>query len=88
MEPEFTIANDYDPDGDMSTNADPMAEFLTYLSHVRGAAVRDIGFTLVISNDTLRGYAKTPKGKDSRRVVIRVALYLNRRLLPFTALNS
>jgi hypothetical protein len=66
MEPEFTIANDYDPDGDMSTNADPadpMAEFLTYLSHVRGAAVRDMEFTLDDFKRYIAGLRKNPKGK-------------------------
>ena len=63
MEPEFTIANDYDPDGDMSTNADPMAEFLTYLSHVRGAAVGDMGFTLDDFKRYIAGLRKNPKGK-------------------------
>jgi hypothetical protein len=28
------IADDYDPDADMSADADPVAEFLTYRSHV------------------------------------------------------
>jgi hypothetical protein len=34
MSNTFTIANDYDPDGDMSPNADPVEEYLTYKSHV------------------------------------------------------
>ena len=63
MEPEFTIANDYDPDGDMSTNADPMAESLTYLFHVRGAAVGDMGFTLDDFKRYIAGLRKNPKGK-------------------------
>jgi hypothetical protein len=45
MEPKFTIANDFDPDGDMPANADPMAEYLTYLADVRGSAAGDMGFT-------------------------------------------
>jgi hypothetical protein len=58
MEPEFTIANDFDPDGDMSSNADPMAEYLTYLADVRGSAVGDMGFSLAcrISENTLPAY--------------------------------
>jgi hypothetical protein len=28
--PNFSIADDYDPDGDMSASAAPVAEFLTY----------------------------------------------------------
>ncbi len=34
MEREFTIAKDLDPDGDMPTDADPLAEYLTYLADV------------------------------------------------------
>ena len=41
----FSIA-DYDPDGDMYADADPMAEYLTYLSHVRIGVVWDMGFSL------------------------------------------
>ena len=44
MERDFTIAEDFDPDSDMPANADPMAEYLTYLADVRGGAVGDMGF--------------------------------------------
>ena len=44
--PGYTIADDYDPDGDMYADADPMAEYLKYLSHVRIGVVWDMGFTL------------------------------------------
>ena len=38
MEPEFTIANDYDPDADMPANSDPITAYLTYLADVQGGA--------------------------------------------------
>jgi hypothetical protein len=44
--PNYTIADDLDPDGEMSADADPMAEYLTYLSDVEKGAVGDMGFTL------------------------------------------
>lgn len=31
---KYTIADDYDPDGDMRAGADPMSEYLTYLADV------------------------------------------------------
>ena len=74
MEPEFTIANDYDPDGGMSANADPMTEFLTYLSHMRGGAAGDTGCTLDDFKRYIAGLCKQPKGKDSRRVVKRAVI--------------
>ena len=46
MERDFTIANDYDRDGDMSASTDPMTEYLTYLGHVHKGAVGGMGFTL------------------------------------------
>jgi hypothetical protein len=42
----FTIADDYGPDGDISPNADPIAEYRTYLRDVRGGMVGDMGFSL------------------------------------------
>jgi hypothetical protein len=45
MSTTFTIADDYDPDGDVSPNADP-TEYRAYLTHVRGGMVGDMGFTL------------------------------------------
>jgi hypothetical protein len=38
--------HDYDPDGDMPAGADPLTEYLTYLSHVHEGAVGDMGFSL------------------------------------------
>jgi hypothetical protein len=46
MSTTFTIADDYDPDGDMSPNADPATEYRAYLSNVRGGMVGDMRFTL------------------------------------------
>ena len=42
----FTIADDYDPDGDMSANANPVTTYQTYLRDVRGGMVGDMGFSL------------------------------------------
>jgi len=44
--PKFSIADDLDPDGDMSADADPITEYLTYLDCVNAGAVGDMGFTL------------------------------------------
>jgi hypothetical protein len=46
MSTTFTIADDYDPDGDMSPNADPTTEYRAYLSNVSGGMVGDMEFTL------------------------------------------
>jgi hypothetical protein len=46
MSTTFTIADDYDPDGDISPNAKPTTEYRAYLANVRGGMVGDMGFTL------------------------------------------
>jgi hypothetical protein len=46
MSTTFTIADDYDPDGEMSPNANPATEYRAYLANVRGGMVGDMGFTL------------------------------------------
>jgi hypothetical protein len=46
MSTAFTISDDYHPDGNMSPNADPITEYRTYLSHVGGGMVGDMGFSL------------------------------------------
>jgi hypothetical protein len=46
QEDNYTIANDWDPDGDILHGADPLARYLTYLDCVRAGAVGDCGFTL------------------------------------------
>lgn len=45
MERAYSIADDYDPDGE-TAGADPLTEYLTYLSHVHEGAVGDISFSL------------------------------------------
>jgi hypothetical protein len=62
MERDFTIAEDLDPDGDMPADADPMAEYLTYLAHVRGSAVGDMGLTLEDFKGYIAGLRKHPRG--------------------------
>jgi hypothetical protein len=46
MSTTFTIADDYDPDGDISPDANPATAYRTYLRDVRGGMVGDMGFTL------------------------------------------
>ena len=43
---EYSIANDYDPNGDMPATADCVAEYLTYLAEFDSGAVGDMGFML------------------------------------------
>jgi hypothetical protein len=58
MSTAFTISDDYDPDGDMSANADPITEYRTYLSHVRGGMVGDMGFSLADFETYVAGLRK------------------------------
>jgi hypothetical protein len=44
--PKFTIREDYDPDGDLTSDADPEAAYLTYREDVRNGFVVEMGFTL------------------------------------------
>jgi hypothetical protein len=45
--PKFTIAVDYDPDGDRpSADSDPVSAYLTYLEDKRLGAVGEMGSTL------------------------------------------
>jgi hypothetical protein len=46
----------------MPANADPMAEYLTYLADVRGGAVGDMGFTLEDFKRYIAGLRKHPRG--------------------------
>ena len=46
MNMTFTIANNYDPDGDVSAKTNPVTAYRTYLIDVRGGMVGDTGFTL------------------------------------------
>ena len=54
----FTIANDYDPEGDMSPDADPVTAYRTYLADVRGGMVGDMGFTVDDFNTYIAGLRK------------------------------
>ena len=42
---EYTIRQDYDRDGDLTADADPLDAYLTYREYVLGR-LRDMGFTL------------------------------------------
>jgi hypothetical protein len=45
--PDYSIADEYDPDGDRpSADTDPVAAYPTYLEDKRLGAVGDMGFTL------------------------------------------
>lgn len=59
--PNYTIADDLDPDGDMSPDADPMAEYLTYPDRVGEGAVGDMGFTLEDFKGYIAGLRKQTK---------------------------
>ena len=43
---EYTIREDYDRDGDLTSDADPLDAYLTYREYVQLGRVRDMGFTL------------------------------------------
>jgi hypothetical protein len=44
--PKFTIREDYDPDGDLTADADPVAAYLTYREDVRNGFMVDMGLSL------------------------------------------
>ena len=44
--PQPTIANDYDPHGDLSADDDPLTEYLIYFCAIRSDGGGDLGFTL------------------------------------------
>jgi hypothetical protein len=48
----FTIANDYDPDGDMSGKANPVIVYRVYLRDVRGGVVGGMGLPWAILKPT------------------------------------
>ena len=50
--PNFSIADDYDPDGDMSADADPVSACLTYLADIEGSCLGDMGFPWRMSRIT------------------------------------
>lgn len=62
MERDFTIAEDLGPVGDMPADADPIAEYLTYLVDVRGGAVGDMGFRSEDFTRYIAGVTERPEG--------------------------
>jgi Leucine-rich repeat (LRR) protein len=66
MSTPFTIADDFDPDGDMSPNANPKTEYRAYLVDVRGGMVGDMGFTLDDFKTYIAGLRK-PNWADRTR---------------------
>ena len=65
---KYTIADDYDPDGDISSNADPMREYRRYLADVRGGMVGDMGFTL----DDFKTYIAGLRKPDWAKIIATV----------------
>ena len=56
---KYSIANDYDPDREaISADSDPVAEYLTYRSHVRAG---DVGFSI----EDFEAYIKGPTKEKS-----------------------
>ena len=43
---EYTIREDYDRDGDLTADADPLDAYLTCREYAQLGRVRDMGFTL------------------------------------------
>ena len=43
---EYTIRQDYDRDGDLTADADPLDAYLTYREYVQLGRVHGMGFTL------------------------------------------
>jgi hypothetical protein len=66
MSTTFTIADDYDPDRDMSPNADPATQYRAYLSNVRGGMVGDMGLLWTISKSTSPGCGNLTGRKPSQ----------------------
>ena len=58
--PKFTIREDYDPDGDLTDDADPMAAYLTYREDVRIGFVVDMGFTLTDFREHIESLHRPP----------------------------
>jgi hypothetical protein len=65
----MSIATDYDPEGDMSPDADPVTAYRSYLRDVRGGMVGDMGFTLDDFNTYIAGLRK-PYWKKIFAIVI------------------
>jgi hypothetical protein len=64
MNMTFTIADDYDPDDEMSAKANPMTAYRTYLRDVRGGMVGDMGFTL----DDFKTYVAGLRKPDWKKI--------------------
>jgi hypothetical protein len=64
MSTTFTIADDCDPDGDISPNANPVEECLTYMSHVAHGAVGNMGFSAADFENLPRRIAANRSGKN------------------------
>jgi hypothetical protein len=80
MSTTFSIADDCDPMGDMSPNADPATEYRVYLSNVRGGMVGDMGFTLDDFKTYIAGLRKPDWAKifqtvidDHHEMIVRMA---------------
>jgi hypothetical protein len=54
----YTIADDYDPDGHIRHDSDPVAVYLTYLEAVRLGAVSGLWFSLEDFQDYIAGLKK------------------------------
>lgn len=77
---KYTIADDYDPDGDISPNANPTTEYRRYLADVRGGMVGDTGLTVDDFKTYIAGLRKPDWPKifatvleDYREMFIRLA---------------
>jgi hypothetical protein len=80
MSTTFTIADDCDPDGDISPNANPVEECLTYMSHVAHGAVGNMGFSAADFETYLAGLQQTDLAKifttliaDHHEMLVRLA---------------
>jgi hypothetical protein len=58
---EYTLREDYDPDGDLTADADPVAAFLTYREDVRNGFVVEMGFTLENFREYISSLGDMPK---------------------------
>jgi hypothetical protein len=59
--PEYTIREDYDPYGDLTADADPVAAYLTYGEDVRNGFVVEMGFTLEDFREYISSLGDMPK---------------------------
>jgi hypothetical protein len=64
--PEYTIAEHYDPDREMSPNADPLSAYLTYVADVRGGAVGEMRFSL----QDFKQYTDYPETTDRKKITL------------------